>query len=268
MTHSPKLGFSLAALAALGLASARPAAAVTLLTTGGTVTYGTGTSDILPSTFGKDGSIEFVTTASGDTAGVFKYRAPLFTNPNTLPGTTQISLPSYVSGVASPIAGVDQASGYGHPDIEPGVESGQVGYGGNDGSGDIFSFTVGAAKSFTFGVLTNYSNNLAANYSDNAAENPSILTLTESGSPASVPLSVSQSGDATAYATAYLFNIVNAAPGETFTLSTDKGYISGATFDSAASPAPEPSQVASLGFVGLGLFGLILKARKRALISA
>lgn len=252
MTLSSKFSLSLAALAAFGL-TARPAAAQTALAAGGSVVYGSSSGSLFQPAPGNDGSIEFDTTPVAQTAGHFQYETPTFTD--TTGATTVISQPSYISGFAG--FNVDHASGYGYPAILLGRQAGFVGNGAGDGGGNIFSFTVGTAKSFTFGVL--------ANYSTNATENPNTVTLTGTGS---TPVSVSDTGSGATFATEYLFSIANAAPGQTFTLSTDQGYIAGATFDPAASPAPEPSPMTFLGCFALGTVGMILKARKRVMPAA
>ncbi|MGI4788267.1 MAG: hypothetical protein ACRYFS_05400 [Janthinobacterium lividum] len=250
MVSSKKLGFSLAALTVLGFAASQPATAQTLLTPDGTVVYGSASSDTFPAEYGSDGSIEFDTTPSGQTAGNFVFKADTFTpatgdNPGA---TTIISQPSYISSFSG--FSVSHAAGYGHPDISTGKESGLVGYTPGGGGGNLFSFTAGSAASFTFGVLSNYS--------DDPTENSSLITLTSSGS---TPVSVSESGSSSAYATAYLFDITNATAGETFTVSTDQGYISGATFSPAA--VPEVSSVVSFGLLlALGLGGFTLARRK------
>ncbi len=225
MTHTSKICLSLLALAALGLV-ARPAEAATL-TAEVPVVYGSSASDIFPTIYGKDGSIEFDTTADTQPSGKFMTQ-DTFTPVSgknaagdVVDAQTIKALPIYISSVAG--FSVDHAAGYGHPDIAPGREAGQVGHAPGDGGGSIFSFTVGAAKSFTFGVLANYSNNIQ--------EDPKTVTLTDNGAvplTASVAAVTAKSGPQ--FGTVYLFRIVNATPGETFTVSTDQGYISGATF--------------------------------------
>ena len=246
-TLAPRLGFTLAALTAFGLAAASPAAAGTLAAAG-SVVYGSAATSFFQPTYGTDGFIEFGTTPTAQTAGHFVYSKPLFADAPT--STTYITQPAYISGFTG--FDVDHASGYGYLAIATGRQAGFVGYGSGDGGGNILSFTVGTTKSFVFGVL--------ANYSTQAGENPLKLTLTGSGS---TPVSVSNPGSGATSATEYLYSITNAAPGETFTLSTDQGYIAGITFDPAAAPAvPEASTMVGFGLL-LALGGLAVVSRRR-----
>ncbi len=237
-----KLSFT---LAALSLAAATPVFAGTLAAGGSTV-YGSAASSFFQPAYGADGFIEFDTTVAGQTAGHFVFSGPLFTAAPT--ATTITAQPAYLSGFTG--FNVDHATGYGYPNISTGKQAGQVGYGVGDGGGNIFSFTVGSAKSFTLGILSNYSTNLL--------ESPTVLTVTGSGS---APVSVFNPGSAASFATIYKYSITDAAPGETYTVSTNQGYISGVTFDSAPA-VPEASTAVGFG-LPLVLGGLVLAARRR-----
>ena len=253
MTLSSKLALSLAALAAAGLMAPRPAAAQALLSAGGSVVYGSSTGSIFKPASGNNGLIEFATTPAAQTAGHFVGASPTFTEVTFADGTSSKTLmtqPSYISSFGG--FNVEHAAGYGYPAIASGTQAGFVGFGAGDGGGNVFSFTVGTAKSFTFDVL--------ANYSTNALENPGTLTLTGVGA---TPASVSLAGSGSTFATDYTFNISNAAAGETFTLSTDRGFIAGAAFGSPPA-VPEASTTASLGLLlALGLGGVAVARRRK-----
>lgn len=235
MINSQKLGITLGALIALGLAGINEAQAVTLISSGQL-------QNVQDLTLAK--------TAGQTLDGYYLYNF----QPGGAGPLSNVSSPvSYLSSVS---ANVSSNGGGGGVLTNP---SGKINSLYSIGSANLGIFTVNSfvPTSFTVGFI------------DNERNNPVELWFFQYPY-AGGQISVSPTQSTTDQADVQLFTVTGAVAGQQFafyTRQTDRynaSEIGGLTFSSVPA-SPEPSQLAGIAFAVLGAFGLILKARKRSL---
>ena len=229
MTRTRTLGSALLSLAALGLASAPPAAAQDpVLTPSGTYDYFSYKADGF-------GSTGYVFTTGSNATGYLVSSLGYFNNGGTLTASHDVGVFTY-NGDYNSTPGTLLVSGT--------VQT-------TDSGSGVFTYTSVLSNALILAANTQY---VVGGYVNNS--DPFVIVAPNNYATSNgFTLNAAAYSDANGLSYAYPHN-----GGDTYY----RAYLGGTLAVTPVAPAPEPSQAMALTFGVLGLAGLSLRARRRA----